>query len=138
MKPHIIAIAAAGVFVAVSGCGHDRASPQQPITTASGGQEISVALSDFRFTPATIVLEQNRPYRITLRNEGSGKHDLTAPDFFHTVQSSRPLPADGKVVLAKGEIMALDIVPTQKGTYPFECSVFLHALFGMEGKFVVE
>jgi uncharacterized cupredoxin-like copper-binding protein len=26
----------------------------------------------------------------------------------------------------------------QKGTYPFECSVFLHALFGMEGEFVVE
>jgi uncharacterized cupredoxin-like copper-binding protein len=138
MKQHIIAIAAAGVFVAAAGCSHDRASSPQPTGMTAGAQEMSIVLSDFRFTPATIILTQNKPYRLTLRNEGSGKHDLTAPDFFHTVQSSRPLPADGKIALAKGETLALDIVPTQKGTYAYDCSVFLHALFGMEGEFVVE
>jgi uncharacterized cupredoxin-like copper-binding protein len=104
----------------------------------AGAQEITVVLSDFQFTPARIVLAQGRPYRLRLVNRGSGKHDLTARGFFRTVRSERPLPADGRVALGAGEEALLGFIPTEKGTFPFECSVFLHSLFGMEGTFVVD
>jgi uncharacterized cupredoxin-like copper-binding protein len=124
-----------------TGCGHDHRaapSPSQPTRTADGREQVTVLMSDFEFTPATITLAQNRPVRLELVNRGSGKHDLTAPRFFRTVESSRALPADGKIVLARGETATLDLVPKEKGTFPYECSVFLHSLFGMTGQFVVE
>jgi uncharacterized cupredoxin-like copper-binding protein len=131
--------------LALGACGHTppAAATAVPASAATFGQlagaeEVTVVLSDFKFVPARIVLAEGRPYRLRLVNRGSSKHDLTAPAFFRTVRSEQPLPADGRIALGAGEEAILGIIPTAKGTYPFECSVFLHSLFGMEGAFVVD
>lgn len=133
------------VALSVAACGHappaaTEVPPARAVGPAdlAGAEEVTVVLSDFQFAPARIVLMENRPYRLHLINRGSGKHDLTAPAFFRTVRSAQALPAEGRIVLGAGEEASLGIIPAAKGTYPFECSVFLHSLFGMEGAFVVD
>jgi plastocyanin len=96
-------------------------------------------LSSFSFDPDQIRLRAGTPVRLQLVNESSGGHNFSAPEFFAASRfpaGSAP-PAGVVEVPARGsaEITAVPVTP---GTYRVECTHFLHALFGMRGRIVVD
>lgn len=95
---------------------------------------VTVRLTDFAFTPDHLSFVAGVPLHLTLVNAGSGTHDFSAPLFFSTA-AYRPgtAGAGGDLTLKTGQTAELDLVPEQAGTYPLECTEFLHATFGMTG-----
>ena len=73
----------------------------------------AVAMSDFEFTPPNPVFRQGQPVRLVVVNQGTGRHDFSAPTFFNSI-AIRPgsaIPVKGGISLAAGEKAELDIVP---------------------------
>ena len=106
---------------------------------APAEQRIEVALSNFKFTPATIRLVHGQPYVLHLSS--SGGHSFAAKAFFAAAKmpaADRARLKDGRIELRSGESADLHFVAPAPGTYPTKCTHFLHAGFGMTGKFVVE
>jgi uncharacterized cupredoxin-like copper-binding protein len=113
--------------------------PSSPLRSASEvdwaqARPVTVRLTDFAFTPDHLSLVAGVPLHLTLVNAGSGTHDFSAPRFF-AMAAYRPgtAAADGDLTLKAGQSAELDLVPEQAGTYPLECTEFLHATFGMTG-----
>ncbi|WP_051683332.1 multicopper oxidase domain-containing protein [Sphingomonas sp. UNC305MFCol5.2] len=105
---------------------------------APAGQRIDVALSNFAITPATIQLTHGQHYVLHLSSKGG--HSFAAKAFFTTVTmppADRARIKDGKIELKGGESVDLHFTAPGPGTWPFKCTHFLHASFGMTGKFVV-
>jgi uncharacterized cupredoxin-like copper-binding protein len=102
----------------------------------SHAKTITVQLTDFEFTPDHLGLQVGVPVRLMLVNNGSGKHDFSAPEFFAAVayRAGSRWPNTGGITLKKKESVELDVVPSAPGSYPLRCTEFLHALFGMTGK----
>jgi uncharacterized cupredoxin-like copper-binding protein len=101
--------------------------------------EMNVALADFDFTPGNPTFRAGQPVKLVLTNTGSGRHDFSAPEFFAAARY-RPdggLPAGGKVAVDKGQKAEIDLVPGAAGSYPLECTEFLHTMFGMTGQITV-
>jgi uncharacterized cupredoxin-like copper-binding protein len=124
------------------------ASAATPTANAdwSKAETVTVAMTDFRFAPSTLVLKHGTPYRLHFENRGSGVHDFTAPDFLKAsaIDAGRsaaggiaPPPAE-RVVLRKGEEKDLYLVPLRPGSYDLVCDEFLHEIFGMTGHITVE
>jgi plastocyanin len=96
---------------------------------------VSIRLSNFAFTPNHLRLRVGVPVRFRFVNESSGSHNFTAPAFFAASsfeRGSSPL-ADGKMEVAARTTMELTLTPRTLGSYPVECTHFLHGLFGMTG-----
>jgi plastocyanin len=102
----------------------------------TAARPVTVRLSDFAFTPNHLSFEVGVPVHLTLVNVGSGAHDFSAPRFLSTAAyppgAAMPVP-DGDITLKAGQTLELDFVPRLAGTYPLECTEFLHAMFGMTG-----
>lgn len=131
--------------LAVSAC----VSPSErpiAVTTVSDAahftraETVTVQLSDFAFTPATIRLRGGQPYVLRLVNTGTEGHDFTAPAFF---QAARILKqdaariADGQVDLREDESATIRLIPT-RGTYELVCTHFGHEALGMTGYIQVQ
>jgi len=114
-------------------------SPAPPDTDWNSAQTVTVKLSDFEFTPEHLNLRVRAPIRLVLVNDGSDEHDFAAPAFFSTVmyRPGNMVPADGKIIVAKGATKEVDILPVDAGTYEVECTELLHSLFGMTGAITV-
>jgi plastocyanin len=105
---------------------------------APAEQRIDVELSNFKFTPATIQLVHGQPY--VLHIASSGGHSFSARAFFTAATmpaADRARLRDGKAELAGGESIDVHFTAPKPGSYPIKCTHFLHASFGMSGKFVV-
>lgn len=130
--------------LAVAGCASHHV-PEAALQTAPAGIDwtttptVSVALTDFDFTPDHPTFTSGKPIRLVLANNGSDRHDFSAPAFFAAAsyRAGSTLPADGKVVVKKDQKAEIDLVPGPAGNYPLECTEFLHALFGMTGTITV-
>jgi plastocyanin len=88
---------------------------------------------DFAFTPAHMTLRVGTPVRLRLVNQSTGGHDFSAPKFF--ASSSFPpgstTPAAGAIEVGAQQKVEIVLTPLVRGTYPVECTHFLHSLFGM-------
>jgi len=107
----------------------------QPIASTNDGEAITVRLSDFAFDPEHLRLKAGVPVRLRLVNDSGGGHDFSAPAFF-AASSSLPgslPPTDGGIEVGSHQTVEIALVPRMAGTYPLECSHFLHSLFGMSG-----
>ncbi|MES2056952.1 MAG: cupredoxin domain-containing protein [Pseudomonadota bacterium] len=110
------------------------AAADQPAT------QIDIALSNFKFTPATVTLEHGRAYTLHITDTASGSHDLVAKAFF---AGAAIAPADrrqiskGAISFEGGETIDIHLVAPGPGTYEMHCSHFMHSAFGMTGKIVV-
>jgi plastocyanin len=96
---------------------------------------VTVTLSDFAFAPNPLRLRRAVPVRLMLINRGSGGHSFSAPAFFAAAvfkPGSGP-PPDGTVSLEKAGAAEVDLTPERAGSYPLQCTHFLHAFFGMTG-----
>jgi plastocyanin len=102
-------------------------------------ETIVVRMSNFTFTPQRLRLRSGSVVVLRLVNDSSGGHDLSAPELF--AASAFPggvAPAGGKVEVASRQTRDVVFVPGAPGNYTFECTHFLHSLFGMAGSVVVE
>jgi plastocyanin len=127
----------AGVFViALMVCLTPRSgSAQQTRSPAGEAETITIRLSSFAFAPDHLRLKAGVPVRLRLVNASNGGHDFSAPAFF---AASRVLPGswappDGDVAVGSNQTVEIALVPRTPGTYRFECTHFLHSLFGMHG-----
>lgn len=117
-------------------------SPAQPVAPAAAPAAVlTVELSNFRFSPATLILKQGETYRIRFVNTASGGHDFVAKEFFAASQVALADQAklhDGEIGLHGHETVAIEITPRRPGTFRSHCSHFMHSSFGMKGEIVVE
>ncbi|MFC7537962.1 cupredoxin domain-containing protein [Sphingomonas sp. GCM10030256] len=123
-----IRLAAAALFAALPGVA--QSSQAAPAT-------VTVNLSSYRFDPSPLVLQADRPVRMTFVNQGGRSHDFTAREFFQASRIVGGKVSDGKVDLKGGQQAVVELVP-QRGTYRVHCGKFLHSGFGMKGIIVVQ
>ena len=149
----------AALLIAVAGCTArdvvlDRAPPGyvEDVAARAGTVDwsraatVTVDLSEFEFEPGSLVFGTDVPYRLVLRNAGDSRHTFVSDGFFKAIAAHRLISAEGEVTnpyikvigVPPGETKELQFVALRKGVYPFECTVFLHAAFGMDGEIAVQ
>jgi uncharacterized cupredoxin-like copper-binding protein len=118
--------------------------PLMVIVTSSAGAQapavVEVHLSNFKFTPRAIVLDQGRPYVLRLVNDSGGGHDFAAPAFFagaNVAAPDRPLVRDGEVEVPGGQVRLVRLTAPPAGRYKLKCTHSFHKMFGMSGSIVV-
>lgn len=101
---------------------------------------INVQLSNFKFTPRTILLDHGRAYVLRLHNSSSGGHDFTASDFFAAASiapNDRRWVTEGEVEVPPGQLREIHLTAPAAGNYKLKCSHAFHKSFGMSGHIVV-
>jgi uncharacterized cupredoxin-like copper-binding protein len=116
--------------------------PMQPAAASidwSTAKTMTVKLTDFDFVPSDLTFDAAQPVKLVLVNDGSDRHDFSAPTFFAAaaLRQGSAGPAGGKVAVDKGQSTEIDLVPGAPGKYPLTCTEFLHELFGMTGTITV-
>ncbi len=131
-------------FLTLAACASPPAplDPMQPAAATidwSAAKTVTVKMTDFDFTPSAIDFEAARPVKLVLDNDGTDRHDFSAPAFFAAaaLRQGSTAPAGGKVTVAKGKSAEIDLVPGTPGKYPLTCTEFLHEMFGMTGTIAV-
>ena len=113
--------------------GAQPAAPQAPTT-------INVQLSNYKFTPKTIVLDHGRPYVLRLTNVSGGGHDFTARDFFAAARvapEDRAMVREGEVEVHPGTAHEIRLTAPAAGRYKVKCTHTFHKFFGMSGEIIV-
>lgn len=99
---------------------------------------IIIHLTNFAFVPDRIQLRDGTPVRLHLVNDSSGSHNFSASELFAT--STFPAggaPLQREIDVAGNGSADLELTPHTPGTYQFDCTHFLHHMFGMHGTIVV-
>ncbi len=105
----------------------------------SGIATTTIRLSNFAFEPEEIRLRAGVPVRFLLVNESGGGHNFSAPGFFAASKfPAGSAPPAGVVDVPARHNAEIVVVPVTPGSYRVECTHFLHALFGMSGRIIVE
>ena len=102
-------------------------------------QTVTVATSEYKFSPNRLTFRLGVPYRLHLQNRGKEEHEFTAPAFIKTLRIRNPktLNADHtEVILQPGQTKELYFVPQKPGHYPLICAD--HDWAGMTGDITVE
>jgi plastocyanin len=114
----------------------------QPVTPNwSQAMEVDITLSSYAFSPDSIQLVAGTAYRLHFMNGSAKDHNFSDLKFFAKATVD---PADtgkihvGQVDVPEGESVDVRLIPTEPGRYPFDCSRFLHASFGMKGTVIVQ
>lgn len=100
---------------------------------SDAAQTVTVALANFAFTPDHITLRVGVPVRLRLVNQSDGGHDFSAPAFFaaSNFAAGSTAPAGGKIEVDSHQTVEVALTPRVPGSYPVECTHFLHSMFGM-------
>ncbi len=131
MKAVTIAVLAAPIVVVPP------AAWPQPLQDQSV-ETIIIRLSNFAFNPEQLRLRVGVPVRLHLENAASGGHNFSSPALFAaSILQDGPPPRNGKIEVAGSSSLDIILTPRAPGTYKFECTHFLHSLFGMTGTIVV-
>jgi uncharacterized cupredoxin-like copper-binding protein len=102
---------------------------------------VSITLTDYAFTPSTLDLKAGVTYQLHFANSGSKDHNFDAPQFF---AASQVAPEDqakvekGLVALDGGQSVDITVTPDRPGTFPVECTHFMHKMMGMHGNIIVQ
>jgi nitrite reductase (NO-forming) len=108
-------------------------APAGPVAAAGGTsgtpidavQELTIVTQDsMRFEPSSLTVVAGRPVRLTVRNGGTTEHDFTLSGGV-----ARPV----KIAAKPGQTTSATFTVARPGSYQFVCSVFGHALAGMQG-----
>jgi len=115
------------------------AAAQTPDWT--NAQTVTVSMSNYAFTPSTLNLKANQPYKLVFTSTVTKDHDFAAPELF---AAGTIAPEDagkvskGVVEVDDGGTVAVRFMPTKPGTYNFTCDHFMHTMLGMKGTAVVQ
>jgi len=100
---------------------------------------ITIRLSSFAFSPEQVRLRAGVPTRLHLVNDSDGNHNFSAPELFAASSvTTGSVPPGGAVEVPGGRSVDITLVPRTPGIYKVRCTHFLHSLFGMTGRIVVE
>ncbi len=111
-----------------------------PPAAAQAPATVEVRLSNFNFTPETIILDHGRPYTLRLVNIADGGHDFSAPVFFAAASvapDDRRWVTEGKVEVAPGQVREIHLTAPAAGSYKLKCTHTFHKMMGMSGTIVV-
>jgi len=112
--------AAIVAMLIVTGCGGSQSGSGQT-------SEVTLALTEFKFTPDTINAKVGERVKVTLDNtKGTLKHNIKQAD----------LNIDTAV--EAGQKATFEFTATKAGTYDFVCDVPGHKEAGMVGKIIVQ
>jgi uncharacterized cupredoxin-like copper-binding protein len=130
----VMRIAVVPLVVALAGCG-PRAVPIVPsaVPASDAAQTVTIALTNFAFTPDHITLRAGVPVRLRLVNQSDGAHDFSAPALFAASNfvPGSTAPAGGSIEVGSHQTVDVALTPRVPGSYPVECTHFLHSMFGM-------
>ena len=102
---------------------------------------INISLTNYAFTPGTLNLKAGTTYHLHFINSGSKDHNFSAPEFFAASQVATGDQAKvekGAVGLESGQTVDVTVTPSHSGTFPVECTHFMHKMMGMHGNIVVQ
>ncbi len=122
MKTRTLFLMAAAIvaMLIVTGCGGSQSGSSQT-------SEVTLALTEFKFTPDTINTKVGERVKVTLDNtKGTLKHNIKQAD----------LNIDTAV--EAGQKATFEFTATKAGTYDFICDVPGHKEAGMVGKIIVQ
>lgn len=100
---------------------------------------MTVALSNFSFSPNAIQLRAGVPTTLHLQNSSRGGHNFSAPEFFAAARidpKSASYVRNGTVEVPGHGAVNVTLVPTA-GSYRLKCTHTLHSTFGMKGNILV-
>lgn len=112
-----------------------QADSSLPHTEAPFGQEVTITMESYSFTPSEVVVEAGKPVTLTLSNESF----LVPHNFLLDDPSGiRLVDAD----ISSGDTRVVTLTLTEPGIYPFYCDKKLlffpsHREQGMEGRLIV-
>jgi len=122
------------LVVALAGCG-PRAAPvvQSTAPASNAAQTVTIVLTNFAFTPDHLTLRVGVPVRLRLVNQSDGGHDFSAPALLaaSSFPAGSTAPVGGKVEVDSHQTAEVALTPSVPGSYPIECTHFLHSVFGM-------
>ena len=101
---------------------------------------VNVQLSNFKFTPRTIILDRGQPYILRLYNATSGGHNFTARQFFAAVTidpEDRRWVTEGEVEVPPDQMRTIHLTAPAAGHYKLKCTHSFHKILGMSGEIAV-
>lgn len=108
--------------------------------TPQGPAAVNVQLSNFKFTPRTIILDRGSPYAFRLYNASGGGHDFTAREFFAAAAiapDDRRWISNGEVEVPPRQLREIRLTAPAPGRYKVKCTHRFHKTLGMTGTIVV-
>lgn len=108
----------------------------------SKAETVTIGLSSYAFTPSTLNLRVGQPYHLVFASSVTKDHNFAAPELFQSGiiadADKAKVSKDGEVEVDDGGTVTINFVPEKAGTYPFDCTHFMHATLGMKGTAVVQ
>jgi plastocyanin len=107
----------------------------------SKAETLTVSMSSYAFTPSTLTLKANQPYKLVFTSTVTKDHDFAAPELFAAgviAPEDAGKVSKGVVEVDDGGTVAVRFMPTKAGSYNFTCDHFMHAMLGMKGTAVVQ
>jgi plastocyanin len=102
-------------------------------------RDVTIVMTEYRFTPSEVSLERGVAYRMQLENRGTELHEFTAPGFLAAVElrdGAVLAAAKNEIVVAPRTDRAIYFVARQAGRYQLSCAD--HDWAGMVGTIVIE
>jgi len=117
-----------------------------PLAMAGGAMAqpatpITITLTSYAFQPDALTLKPGVTYQMHFINGGSKDHNFSAPEFFAAAQLAAEDQAKiqkGTLSLSGGQSVDITVTPATSGTYPVECTHFMHKMMGMHGSILVQ
>ena len=105
----------------------------------SAAQPVSLTTVEYAFEPSHLVFRRDVAYRLHIENHGRELHELTAPDFFKSIELRNTAvlnPERTEIVLRPDEQREIYFVALRPGHYDMWCAD--HDWAGMTGTITVE
>ena len=102
MKLINLFIASMVMFVGLVGCAHvdyvKDAAQRVKAADWSKMETVSIALTEYAYSPSTLVFQKDVPYKLEIINQGTMKHYFTAQNFFTAIATRKvQSSADGEI-----------------------------------------
>jgi len=113
-------------------------------------QNVQIDATEFKFEPASIQVDVDKPVKLTFRNKGSIEHDWSIMKIPVANVKAASEDSDGHdmggmtvdpelhLSAAAAHNSVIEFTPTRPGTYDIVCTVAGHKEAGMVGKLVVK
>jgi uncharacterized cupredoxin-like copper-binding protein len=112
----------------------------------ANAETVLIELSEFEFSPETLLVRKGQAYALSLTNTGSMTHRFVARGYFRAIAAKSLMYSDAEashplieaIALEPNESKTLYFVPVTPGDFHLSCDVPFHAMFGMVGRILIE
>lgn len=135
-------------FIGCAGVDYVRDAPERvKAVDWSKMETVQVSLSEYTFSPSTLVFQDGIPYKLEIMNEGTMKHYFTAENFFKAIATRKiqsntdgeiKAPYFTEIEVFPGRSLDLYFIPVKKGSYDLLCTIEGHAGKGMVGQIRID